>query len=356
MQKYKPNDKVEKFEVCVDVECWDFMRHMVNKAYPNEASGFARVTRVGGQLWVHDPVFPLQTGSGGSTVMDPEAADEALEKMGLLSQSPCYEMLCWWHSHPSSLFWSATDEKQIKDYATWGGLVSIELNSKGEAIYRADMLAGSPTFRESGDTSGNAVMVPLSLGGFGIGTFEREQGTIDAWDKLFDEHFVEEKIEVKSSGKLVSYQAGGGGGYGGHYPGGWWDNYDNKWRSWDDFDDKPKAKIETTSSQVPEVQSLAKGVRMVIEYVEKHGVNDAKAAAYIMTDTGEMIEFWCDGLLTVTPAVGGEMKYTSLGRAFAMVHGMVGETNHKYVSDLTEELEDAVEAAEAKATAKEVTG
>lgn len=93
------------------------MQAAAKAAHPLEVSGFAY-----GRETVQRVVIPPQTVSGAHTEMKAEFMRDF--------RFPKATLPVWWHSHPMSLFWSATDEEAIENLLiAVPVLYSIEVNS-----------------------------------------------------------------------------------------------------------------------------------------------------------------------------------------------------------------------------------
>lgn len=129
--QYAPQ-KACGFKLNVPEKVFEKIMYWINKASPNEVSGFGSLdfdveTR---EFTVRDAILLKQEVSGGSAEIDDAAIAKAMYEM---REEP--NALKWhWHSHPTfGVFWSGTDENLIRQLGQQGWIVATVFNCKRES-------------------------------------------------------------------------------------------------------------------------------------------------------------------------------------------------------------------------------
>lgn len=145
-EENKSPNEADKFKLNIPDKVFEKIMYWINKASPNEVSGFGSLdfdeeTR---EFTVRDAMLLEQEVSCGSAEIDDNSINKAMYKM---RNEP--NALKWhWHSHPTfDVFWSGTDEELIRQLGRKGWIVATVFNCKKEmrtAFLTSVELMGKP--------------------------------------------------------------------------------------------------------------------------------------------------------------------------------------------------------------------
>ncbi len=120
-------------------EAWERLQAFLTIS-KKEVSGFGRVRAESGQSYVVDKIYlPQQVVSAGDTEINPESMSDFLMQLIEDGEDPGSVKL-WWHSHVNmGLFWSGTDDHNMREITPEGsfmfGLVGVK---SGDVRVRLD--------------------------------------------------------------------------------------------------------------------------------------------------------------------------------------------------------------------------
>lgn len=129
-------------KLCIPLEIWQQMCGYTHLSSPNEITGIGTITFHGQDLLVDQIFVPKQIVSPGYCETDKGALNEII--FNLVEDDPARagKLRFRWHSHAeSSVFWSATDEKDIN---AWQGpwVANLVMNVRDEYLARLDLFDG----------------------------------------------------------------------------------------------------------------------------------------------------------------------------------------------------------------------
>jgi len=126
-------------KLCIPLEIWQQMRGFCLVSTPNEVTGIGTIKLVGGDLLVDQIFVPQQLVSPGYCESTKGAINEIIFNVVEDNPARAGELRFRWHSHAAgSVFWSATDEKDID---AWQGpwAVNLVMNIHDDCLARLDL-------------------------------------------------------------------------------------------------------------------------------------------------------------------------------------------------------------------------
>jgi len=106
---------------------------------PFEISGLGTIEERGDMLLVTDVFLLEQSGSAGSTTLDPESLSKFVVEMAMAGKDPS-QLKFWWHSHVNmGCYWSGTDDKCMDAFKPGDYFIGTVANKKGESRTRLDI-------------------------------------------------------------------------------------------------------------------------------------------------------------------------------------------------------------------------
>lgn len=129
-------------QLCIPLEIWQQMRGYCLASHPNEVTGIGTISLIDGNLIVDQIFIPQQVANPGYCESDKGALNEIIFNVVKDNPARAGKLRFRWHSHAGgSVFWSATDEKDIDD---WQGpwVANLVMNIHDDYIARLDVYEG----------------------------------------------------------------------------------------------------------------------------------------------------------------------------------------------------------------------
>lgn len=175
MGKVAGNMDLPKTKVVIPHLVHQKIMHWVQKASPQECSGFGVTKVIGGNIYVTDVIMAKQSNGGATTDIEADAVAKAMYRMKDVDG----ELNFWWHSHANmEVFWSSTDKDTIAMFANGGMCVASVFNVGGKVKTAIALTSPFNLFIDDVDTKVR---------------YEIDREITEEWDKEYEDNVEKEK-------------------------------------------------------------------------------------------------------------------------------------------------------------------